>query len=61
MENKKLLENLDKEGYNPKLVFDYSKTDIIKSIANCNNYKNINIEFWTILIYVYFAIKKMKR
>ena len=61
MENKKLLENLDKEGYNPKLVFDYSKTDIIKSIANCNNYKNINIEFWTILIYVYFAIKKMKK
>ena len=61
IENKKLLENLDEEDYNPKLVFDYSKTDIIKSIANCNNYKNVNIEFWTILIYVYFAIKKMKK
>lgn len=61
MTNEKLLKNLDKEGYNPKLVFDYSKTDIIKSIANCNNYKNINIEFWTILIYIYFAIKKMKK
>ena len=61
MANEKLLKNLDTEGYNPKLVFDYSKTDIIKSIANCNNYKNINIEFWTILIYIYFAIQKMKK
>ena len=34
---------------------------MVKSIANCNNYKNVNIEFWTILIYVYFAIKKMKK
>ena len=59
MTNEKLLKNLDTEGYNPKLVFDYSKTDMIKFIANCNNYKNINIEFWTILIYVYFTIKKL--
>lgn len=60
MTNEKLLKNLDAEDYNTKLVFDYSKTYIIKSIANCNNYKNINIEFWTILIYIYFAIQKMK-
>lgn len=57
--NKSLLEKLEQDGYIHTLVFGKSEIDLVESIANVGKikgYKYVNIEYWSILIYMYFAI-----
>jgi len=60
--NKQLIDDLRRSGYIKKLVFGLSQIDIVNQMCDVGGNKGIryvNIEFWTILIYFYFAIKKL--
>ncbi|SMG55294.1 hypothetical protein [Paenibacillus aquistagni] len=60
--NKQLIDDLRKKGYITELVFGISQIDIVNQMCDVGMKKGIryvNIEFWTILIYFYFAIKKL--
>ncbi|AOH54918.1 hypothetical protein ABE28_011195 [Peribacillus muralis] len=62
IENKKLIEVLWEEKLITKLGFGLSQIDILYQICEVGKNKGItyvNIEHWTILIYFYFAIKKL--
>ena len=56
-----LIELLKENGLNYPLSFGTDMLDIVKSIAITGKYdfRYVNIEYWTILIYMYFAIKKI--
>lgn len=62
IKNEDLLKKLDDMGYIHKLVFGKSELDLIKSIARVGKkrgYKFVNIEYWSILIYMFFAINEI--
>lgn len=49
-------------GYIHKLVFGRSELDLVESIARIGKkrgYKFANIEYWSILIYMFFAINEI--
>ncbi|MCI9078538.1 MAG: hypothetical protein HFH68_06360 [Lachnospiraceae bacterium] len=57
-----LIKELDDKGYVNKLVFGKSELDLVESIARVGKkrgYKFVNIEYWSILIYMFFAINKI--
>lgn len=61
-ENRKLIEVLWEEKLITKLGFGLCQIDILNQICEVGKNKGItyvNIEHWTILIYFYFAIKKL--
>lgn len=56
--NQELLNNIDDKLNH--LVFDKTQIDLVKNIAEQGNeygYKKVNIEYWPVLIYMYFIIK----
>ena len=58
VENGELLEELNNNGYIHKLVFGKTELDLVESIARVGNkwgYRSVNIEYWPILIYMFFA------
>lgn len=57
-----LIKKLDDKGYVNKLVFGKSELDLVESIARVGKkrgYKFVNIEYWSVLIYMFFAINKI--
>lgn len=59
IENKDLCEELKSRKLLHELVFGKSELDLVKSIycvGRNRGYRYVNIEYWTILIYLYFAI-----
>lgn len=57
-----LIEELNNNGYIHKLVFGKTELDLVESIASVGNklgYKSVNIEYWSILIYMFFAINSI--
>lgn len=57
-----LIEELNNNGYIHKLVFGKTELDLVESIASVGNkrgYKSVNIEYWSILIYMFFAINAL--
>ncbi|MBV4414671.1 hypothetical protein [Clostridium tyrobutyricum] len=62
IENKIILEELEKNDLINKLTFDRSQLNLLYEIANIESEESINkvnIEYWSILIYFYFAIKSL--
>lgn len=62
VKNAELIEELNINGYIHKLVFGKSELDLVESIARVGNksgYKCVNIEYWPILIYMFFAINAL--
>lgn len=56
-----LIKKLNDMGYIHKLVFGKSELDLVESIARVGKkrgYKFVNIEYWSILIYMFFAINE---
>lgn len=57
-----LIKKLNDMGYIHKLVFGKSELDLVESIARVGKkrgYKFVNIEYWSILIYMFFAINEI--
>lgn len=57
-----LIEELNNNGYIHKLVFGKTELDLVESIASVGSksgYKSVNIEYWSILIYMFFAINAL--
>lgn len=57
-----LIEKLNSNGYIHKLVFGKTELDLLESIASVGNkrgYRAVNIEYWSILIYMFFAINSL--
>lgn len=57
-----LIEKLNSNGYIHKLVFGKTELDLVESIAGVGNkrgYRAVNIEYWSILIYMFFAINSL--
>ena len=57
--NAELVEEINREGYIHQLVFGKSELNLVESIAIVGNkygYKSVNIEYWSILIYMFFVI-----
>ena len=49
--------------YIHKLTFGTSELDSVRSIAEVGKsrgYKSVNIEYWSLLIYMYFAINRLE-
>ncbi|WP_027621591.1 hypothetical protein [Acetivibrio clariflavus] len=62
LENKELIDMLKKNRFISNLVFGTSQLNLVENIVNIGRekgYKSVNIEYWTILIYFYYAIKKI--
>lgn len=62
IKNTDLMKVLQESKYIHNLVFGTSELDCVRSIAEIGKnrgYKSINIEYWSILIYMYFAIKRV--
>lgn len=58
--NVELIEELNRSAYIHKLVFDKTELDLVDSISRVGKkqgYRSVNIEYWSILIYMFFAIK----
>ncbi|MBD5533763.1 MAG: hypothetical protein HDQ98_16490 [Lachnospiraceae bacterium] len=58
-----LMGELNNNGYVHKLVFDKTELDLVESIASVGKkwgYRSVNIEYWSILIYMFFAISALK-
>lgn len=56
-----LIRKLNDMGYIHKLVFGKSELDLVESIVRVGKkrgYKFVNIEYWSILIYMFFSITK---
>lgn len=53
---KELIEN----GYINELVFGSSELTILEEICVVKDIRYINIEYWTILVYFYYALKSLK-
>ena len=63
IKNVDLMDELQNSGYIHKLTFGTSELDSVKSIAEVGKsrgYKEVNIEYWSLLIYMYFAIEKLE-
>lgn len=60
-DNYKLIEELTSNNYITSLVFGISEYDVLLKICESkgSGYKCVNIEHWTLLIKIYFAIKKL--
>lgn len=61
-ENKGIIDDLINGNFLSQLVFDrcsLSLVEIIATVGNEKGYKSVNIEYWTILIYFYYAIKRL--
>lgn len=59
IDNKVLIEKMMESGGIHELVFGKSELDLIASIVDVGKikgYKNVNIEYWTVLIYIYYLI-----
>lgn len=57
-----LIKKLNDMEYIHKLVFGKSELDLVESIARVGKkrgYKFVNIEYWSILIYMFFAINEI--
>lgn len=57
-----LIEELNNNGYIHKLVFGKTELDLVESIASVGGkrgYRSVNIEYWSILIYMFFAINAL--
>lgn len=57
--NQKLVNELDKNNRIIRLVFGLSNMELVKSIAAIglsSGYKSVSIEYWSVLIYFYYAI-----
>lgn len=57
-----LIEKLNSNGYIHKLVFGKTELDLVESIADTGKkrgYRAVNIEYWSILIYMFFAINSL--
>ena len=62
IKDKDLIKKLKDMGYIHKLVFGRSELDLVESIARVGKkrrYKFVNIEYWSILIYMFFAINEI--
>ena len=62
IENKEIIKALEENNYLSKLVFDKSSLSLVEAIATVGTekgYNSVNIEYWTILIYFYYAIKRV--
>lgn len=62
IKNDYLIKKLNEMGYIHKLVFGKSELDLVESIARVGKkggYKFVNIEYWPILIYMFFAINEI--
>lgn len=63
LDNEELIEELFEQGLFSNLTFGFSQLDVLKEMSYVEKTKginSINIENWTLLIYIYFAIKKLK-
>ncbi len=62
LENEKLIDILNKNEFIIRLTFGRSQLSLVESIVaigHVKGYKYVNIEYWTILIYFYYAIQKV--
>ncbi|MDF2503068.1 hypothetical protein [Clostridium sp.] len=62
VEDTDLIDILNNKKLISKLVFDKTQLSLVESIATMGllkGYKYVNIEYWTVLIYFYYAIKKV--
>lgn len=57
--NPKLISELRENSLLQMLVFGNNMIDLVEDISKVKEYKKVNIEYWTILIYIYFAILKI--
>lgn len=60
IKNVRLIEELNDSGFTQKLVFGKKDLDLVESIAKVGSekgYKFVNVEYWSILIYMFFAIE----
>ena len=58
-----LMRKLQNSEYIHKLTFGTSELDSIRSIAEVGRsrgYKAVNIEYWSLLIYMYFAVQRLE-
>ena len=63
IKNKDLMNELQNSKYIHKLTFGTSELDIVRSIAEVGRsrgYKAVNIEYWSLLIYMYFTIRRLR-
>lgn len=57
------MNELQNSKYIHKLTFGTSELDIVRSIAEVGRsrgYKAVNIEYWSLLIYMYFTIRRLR-
>ncbi len=62
LKDEDIIKKLNDMGYIHKLVFGKSELDLVESIARVgkkSGYKFVNIEYWSILIYMFFAINEI--
>lgn len=64
LENKQIIDGLKKDKLINELVFNKSQISLVELISEYGNkygYKYVNIEYWPVLIFLYFAIKEIKQ
>lgn len=63
IKNAELVKDFSYSEYIHKLTFGTSELDSVRSIAEVGKsrgYKSVNIEYWSLLIYMYFAINRLE-
>lgn len=61
--NEQIIEELKENDYITNLTFGRNQIDLVKEICYIGDrygIESVNIEYWTILIYFYFALKKIQ-
>jgi len=64
LESEHIVDILKKEGLINELIFKKSQISLVELISehgHKHGYKSVNIEYWPVLIYLYFAIKEVKQ